>query len=205
MLKRPEGRAPARTEGAPLQIRLVPFADAGASGTPYKVWLPYGQLRPSRNLLLDGVEIRSRRPNHGSVIDEFQTVSHTRNVRRWPHDFYGVELEEAITVAQIVFVHGFTGPDGGWFDSSDGKPRIEIKSKPDGDWEFFCELKTYPATTATDSAGLADLDRIICDLEKPIKVFGIRVIGKAAHGNNPKQNWTSCAELQAFGVRRLTF
>jgi uncharacterized protein len=190
---------------APLQIGLVPFADAGAGGSAYKIWLPYGQIRPSRNLLLDGIEIRSRRPNHGSVIDEFQTVSHTRNVRRWPHDFYGVELEEANTVARIVFVHGFTGQDGGWFDSSDGKPRIEIKSKPDGEWEFLCELKNYPATTATDAAGLADMDRILCDLEKPIEVFGIRVIGKAAHGNNPKQNWTTCAELQAFGVRRLEF
>lgn len=190
---------------AAVQIGLVPFADAGANGTAYKIWLPYAQPRPSRNLLLDGVEIRSRRPNHGSVIDEYQTTAHTRNVRRWPHDFYGVELEEAITVAQIVFVHGFTGQDGGWFDSSSGKPRIEIKSKPDGNWEFFCELKNYPATTAADPAGLRDMERIVCDLPKPVELFGLRIIGKPAFGNNPKQNWTSCAELQAFGVRRLTF
>jgi len=26
--------------GEPLEIRLVPFADAGGTGTPYKVWLP---------------------------------------------------------------------------------------------------------------------------------------------------------------------
>ena len=29
--------------GAPVQIRLVPFADAGQTGTPYKVWLPLYQ------------------------------------------------------------------------------------------------------------------------------------------------------------------
>jgi hypothetical protein len=193
------------SRGAATQIGLVPFADAGANGTAYKIWLPYAQPRPSRNLLLDGIEIRSRRPNHGSVVDEFQTIAHTRNVRRWPNDFYGVELEEAVRVAQIVFVHGQSGPDGGWFDASAGKPRVEIKSRPDAEWETLCEFANYPATTAANPAGLRDMERIVCDLPKPVEVFGIRVIGKPAGGNNPKQNWTSCAELQAFGVRRLTF
>ena len=57
--------------GAPLQIRLIPFADAGATGTSYKVWLPLGLASSSGNVLLDGQESRSRPGNvGGSIIDE---------------------------------------------------------------------------------------------------------------------------------------
>src|SRR5690606_22995843 len=49
--------------------RLIPFADAGATGSEYKIWLPYRAPRPDRNLLVDGIEFRSRKPNAGSIID----------------------------------------------------------------------------------------------------------------------------------------
>lgn len=213
-LKRPEGRAPAQ-----FQIGLLPFADAGASGSSYKIWLPYGQVRPSRNLLLDGIELRSRRPHlrdrredqafavrfGGSVVDEFQTIAMTFDRRRAQEDWYAVELEEPVLVAEVVFFHGRTAQDGGWFDASDGKPRIEIKSKPDGDWEPLCELKDYPKTTASNAAGIKGGDRFTCELDKPVQVFGVRIIGKPASGDNPKQNWSSCLELQAFGPRKLNY
>jgi hypothetical protein len=31
-----------------------------------------------------------------------------------------------------------------------------------------------------------------------VKVIAIRIIGEPASGDNPKQNFASCAELQAF-------
>ena len=37
--------------GAPLQVRLVPFADAGETGTSYKVWLPLGLAPVQRKRL----------------------------------------------------------------------------------------------------------------------------------------------------------
>src|ERR1019366_316478 len=40
-------------QGTPLKPGLVPFADAGASGTAYKIWLPFEAPRPDRNLLMD--------------------------------------------------------------------------------------------------------------------------------------------------------
>src|SRR5436190_8684919 len=40
---------------APHKIRLVPFADAGKSGSAYKVWLPTGSAPATGNLLLEGV------------------------------------------------------------------------------------------------------------------------------------------------------
>jgi DUF1680 family protein len=45
-------------QGTPLKLGLVPFADAGATGTGYKIWLPVGPPRPDRNHLTDGVEVR---------------------------------------------------------------------------------------------------------------------------------------------------
>jgi hypothetical protein len=35
-------------------------------------------------------------------------------------------------------------------------------------------------------------------LSVPVKAWGIRVIGKPASGDNPKQAFSSCGELQAF-------
>jgi hypothetical protein len=186
--------------GTPLQIRLVPFADAGATGSAYKIWLPYELPRPDRNLLSDGVEIRSRKPNQGSIIDgNLQTIAATFNNKRAPQDWFGVELEEPVTVKRIVFAHGKTFHDGGWFDASSGKPHVEIKTSPAGSWQSVTEFKDYPTTTATDPAGLKGGERFSCELETPTKVLSVRVVGKPASGDNPKQAFSSCAELQAFG------
>jgi hypothetical protein len=189
--------------GAPLKLGLVPFADAGATGTEYKIWLPYEPPRPDKNLLTDGVEVRSRKPNVGSIIDDnFQTIAATFNGKRALQDWFGVELEEPVTVERIVFAHGKSFHDGGWFDASAGKPRLEIKSAAEGSWVPLCEVTNYPATTATDPAGLKQGQRFACQLPKPVEIFGLRVIGKPACGDNPKQAFSSCAELQAFAPVR---
>jgi DUF1680 family protein len=202
-------RAVARKSGAaypdsqPTQIRLVPFADAGSGGTAYKIWLPYGPPRPGQNLLKEGVEIRSRKPNAGSIIDDdFSTLAVTFNNKRAPEDWFGVELTEPITVARIVFAHGQTFHDGGWFDASTGKPRVQYKPTPDAPWQNLCDLKDYPATTATDPAGLKAGEKFTCDFPKPVTFSAIRVIGKPASGDNSKQAFSSCAELQAFSPER---
>ncbi len=189
-------------EGTDLQIRLVPFADAGSTGAAYKIWLPYEKPDPRRNLLTDGVEIRSRKPNAGSIIDNnFQTFAVTFNNKRAAQDWFGVQLDEPATIARVVFAHGKVFHDGGWFDASASKPRIEIQTARGGPWEQIAELKDYPATTASDPAGLKDGERFSCELEKPVQVYGVRVLGKPASGDKPKQAFASCAELQAFSER----
>jgi len=40
--------------GTPLKIELLPFADAGETGSQYKVWLPLPRAAGSGNVLLDG-------------------------------------------------------------------------------------------------------------------------------------------------------
>jgi len=185
--------------GKPLQIRLVPFADAGADGSAYKIWLPYERMPCDRNLLVDGVEFRSRKPNAGSIIDgDFDTFGSTFNNKRAPDDWFGVELEEPISAQQIVFAHGKTFHDGGWFDASAGKPRLEIRKTREGSWEKVAALENYPATTASDAGGLKGGERFTCNFPKPIEFMAIRVVGKPACGDDPKQAFSSCAELQAF-------
>ncbi len=185
--------------GTPIKIGLVPFADAGGTGTPYKIWLPYQKPRADRNLLMDGVEIRSRKPNAGSIIDDnFETIAQTFNNKRAPDDWFGVELEEPVTIERVVFGHGKTFHDGGWFDASKEKPRLEIQTAPKGSWTPLAEVTGYPATTTTDAAGLKAGEKFVCKLPKPVEIYGLRVVGKPASGDNPKQSFASCSELEAF-------
>jgi uncharacterized protein len=186
--------------GTPLTIRLIPFADAGGTGTRYKVWLPLPSNLYSGNLLLEGQESRSRRGNlGGSIVDEdFQTAVTTWNGKAAEEDWFAVQLDEPITVKRVLFAHGKTFHDGGWFDATAGKPRVQVKRTKDGAWETVAELKDYPATTAKNSAEMDGGESVNCTLAEPLKVWAIRVAGKPACGDNPQQAFSSCAELQAF-------
>jgi hypothetical protein len=187
--------------GAPLQVRLIPFADAGETGTAYKVWLPLGLASSSGNLLHDGQESRSRAGNvDGSIIDE-DLLSFVVTFNNQPHaeDWFAVTIDQPETISRVVFAHGQTFHDGGWFDASASKPRIQVKATKDAAWETAGELKDYPATTATDPAGLKGGEKFTCQFPTPVKAFAIRVLGKPACGDNDKQAFASCAELQAFG------
>jgi hypothetical protein len=190
--------------GVPLDVRLVPFADAGATGTAYKVWLPLGLASSSGNVLLDGQESRSRTGNVvGSINDDDpESFVVTFENHKKAEDWFAVTLDQPETVSRVVFAHGHTFHDGGWFDTSAGKPRIQVKSAKDATWETVGELAEYPAATATDAAGLKGGERFTCQLPKPVKVFAIRIIGKPACGDNPQQAFSSCGELQAFAEPR---
>ena len=197
-------RAGSLKPGTPLQVRLIPFADAGANGTRYKVWLPLGLASSSGNMLLDGRESSSRIGNvSGSIIDEdLQSFVVTFNNKLRAEDWFAVALDEPVTVSRVIFAHGQTFHDGGWFDASTGKPHIQVKSAKDAAWETAGELADYPATTATDSAGLKGGERFNCQFAKPVTVVAIRVLGKPASGDNPQQAFASCAEIQAFNGSR---
>jgi len=59
-------------------------------------------------------------------------------------------------------------------------------------------LSDYPATTATDNKNLKPGQTFTLRLAEPVKAAAVRVIGVPACGNNPKQAFSSCGELQAF-------
>jgi hypothetical protein len=189
--------------GAPVHFRLIPLANAGGIGMSYKVWLPLGLSTSSGNLLLDGQETRSRTGNVGGLIidDDFESLVVTSNQKLPVQDWYAVTLDKPVSINRVVFAHGRTFPDGGWFDASAGKPRIQVKSTKDAEWETVAEVKDYPATTATDPAGLKDGQPFTSQLPASRKITAIGVIGKPASGDNPKQAFSSCTELQAFEAR----
>ncbi len=112
-----------------LRIRLVPFADAGATGSHYRVWLPLPAPENSTkadNLLEDGTESRSRAGNaDGSIIEGGYVV--TFNGQPAKEDWYAVALDQPVRVGRVVFLHGATFHDGGWFDTSAGKPKVQIQ------------------------------------------------------------------------------
>jgi DUF1680 family protein len=184
---------------------FVPFADAGSSGGSYRVWLPAPAtpIKNSDSLLAGGQESRSRPGNVEGSINDGDTSSFvvTFDNRKRDEDWFGVTLDQPVAINRVVFVSGNIFHDGGWFDASAGKPRLQVQRETGGKWETLVEIADYPATTSTDSASLAEGSHrtFTVRLEKPEKVAGVRVIGKPACGDNPQQAFSSCAELQAFG------
>ncbi|MFO1078121.1 MAG: glycoside hydrolase family 127 protein [Planctomycetota bacterium] len=181
---------------------FVPFADAGGTGGRYRVWLraPGTALPHSDALGADGDETRSR---EGNVDGSFQdgdpgTFVVTFDGTAADVDWFAVAFRAPTAIRRVVFAHGRTFHDGGWFDASGGKPRVEIKRSAAGDWQTAGELADYPATTATDAMGLAPGQTFALVLPADERVVAIRVIGKPACGDNPRQAFSSCAELQAF-------
>jgi hypothetical protein len=91
--------------------------------------------------------------------------------------------------------------DGGWFDTSAGKPRAQVQRTAGSAWETTGELSDYPPTTAM----IGQHDRLTWSnrsftllLTKPVTFIAVWVIGVPVCGDNPQQAFSSCAELQAF-------
>jgi hypothetical protein len=146
-------------------------------------------------------ESRSRQGNRqGSICDgDFNSFVVTFDGKPAKEDWYAIPLSTPKNVRRIVFAHGRNFKDGGWFDASAGKPRVQVQRSKGGAWETVGELSDYPATTATDNKQLKPGQTFTLRLSNPEKVLAVRVLGVPACGNNPKQAFSSCAELQAFG------
>jgi hypothetical protein len=180
---------------------FIPFSEAGADGGRYQVWVrDPGNLAPM-SLLSDGQESRSRRGNLGGSIIDADTETHvvTFDGKAAEEDWYAVTLGAAVSVKRIVVAHGHCFHDGGWFDASGGKPRVQVQVEKNGAWQTVGVLEGYPATTAKDARGLQDGQAFTLVLKEAMKVVGVRVVGKPACGDDPAQAFSSCGEVQAFG------
>ncbi len=206
-----EDGAPAfRTAGTvgshTLPLTLVPYADAGQDGkSRFEVWIPRPGHAPAMGAsgsLFSGAKMSASR--HGNVDgdiadDDFTTFVVTYDGSPAEEDWYAVTRSAPARISRVVFAHGHTFHDGGWFNTYRGaaRPRVQVRTTPDGDWLTVALLDTYPDTTATDPAGLQDGQKFEAAF-KPVTAFAVRVIGRPATGNNPNQAFSSCAELQAF-------
>ena len=152
------------------------------------------------SLLSDGEESRSRQGNVDGSINDGDPASFVVTFDQKPakEDWFAVTLAAPVTIGRVVFVHGKNFHDGGWFDTSAGKPQVQVKREKNGAWETVGTLGDYPATTATDGRKLAPGQKFTLRLPKAVSVIAVRVVGVPACGDNPKQAFASCAELQAM-------
>jgi hypothetical protein len=67
-----------------------------------------------------------------------------------------------------------------------------------GPWHTIGELSSYPATTATQRGEIQFGQPFELRLARPVQAVAVRVIGVPSCGNDPKQAFSSCGELQAF-------
>jgi hypothetical protein len=194
----------ARGTGQTAQNAIfVPFADAGADGGRYQVWLraPGTVLPTNASLLAFGNEAGSRPGNvEGAITDgDANTFVVTFDGKSATQDWFAVTLDAPATVRRITFAHGRVFHDGGWFDvAGGGKPRVEVQHAPGGPWETIGTFADYPDTTATDAKNLKDGQTFTLRFAEPRSVVAVRVVGKPATGDNPRQAFASCGELEAF-------
>ena len=117
-----------------------------------------------------------------------------------------VRLGSPATISRVAFRHGAVSATGGWFDTTDGRPRIEVATTPiptssNGvlledskvSWELAAVLDSYPQTSASAPPSLTNGQLFEVRLPRPLTVYGIRVVGR------PGGDHASCAELGAYG------
>lgn len=184
---------------------LVPYAEAGAEGTSYAVWLHLaGALSTAKQSLFSYADESRNAPGgeDGSISDnDPRTFVVTFNERPQPEAWFAVEQEDPQAFNRIIFLQGPMFHDGGWFDvAGGGKPQVQIKRHSEAAWETVAHIADYPHTTSAQSAGLTAGQVFTVDLPKSVKATALRVVGRAASGDNPKQSFASCAELQAFEI-----
>jgi DUF1680 family protein len=193
--------APAVLQPGPeLRVQLgartvLPFASAGADGSAYRVWL--GGARADS--VLAASEARSRDGNvPGSVVDgDSDSFVVTFDGKAAAEDWYSIAFAAPTPLRAVTFAHGHCFHDGGWFDASKGKPKVQVRASADAAWQTIGELADYPATTATDSKGLRDAQTFTLSLVQPVTATALRVVGAPACGDNGSQAFSSCAELWA--------
>lgn len=187
---------------APCKIVLTPFYAAGANdASRFCVWMkrPATITSTSTSRFLGATETRSRKGNVDASICDGEPTSFvvTFDGTKQDEDWYALARQQPVSIKRIVFTQGRLFHDGGWFDASKGKPRVQVQKTQDGPWEDAATIEAYPATTATDSAGLTEFQEFAVDIA-PVSAVGIRVIGAPACGDSPAQAFSSCAELSAL-------
>jgi hypothetical protein len=196
------GAVVGRGSGDPQPAVFTPFADAGSTGGAYRVWLraPGVALAENASLLSDAEESASRHGNVGGAINDGDPESFvvTFNSRKAAEDWYALTLGKPAMIGRVVYRHGSLFHDGGWFDASQGKPRVQVQREKNGEWETVGELADYPAATSTVAPDLKPGQAFELRLKGPVAARAVRVIGVPASGDDPAQAFSSCAEIEAY-------
>lgn len=202
-------------------LRFVPFADA----VEYRVWTTrLGALPQSAPALTAFARgrisaplwvVKSPHDVAESLTDEnphtYCTVDPTAfgpfsggdNAKKNDPVWFDIMLNRAETISRVVFRHGATTPEGGWFDTAEGKPRIEVTHAPfpfaqgltrlkDSEWTPIATLECYPDVTAASDPDLTDQKSFEVNFPHQTHVYGIRIVGR------PARTGVTCAELSGY-------
>ena len=191
-----------KKENAEFAGFLRPYFDAGSWNSTYAVWLkaPGTELKyDMANLFLFGEESYSRKGNvAGKIADgDPSTFRVTFDGTFQKEAWFAVSLKKPVRISKAVYVAGRCFHDGGWFDTTKGKPRFEVKKTADGPWIPVAVFENYPDTTKDKPGKVHEGLRVSVSFP-PIEAVAIRVIGTPASGDTPRQSFASCAELMAF-------
>jgi uncharacterized protein len=120
--------------------------------------------------------------------------------------WFAVILKRPATIGRVRYRHGAVSAAGGWFDTSERRPRIEVAraaipvsancAVPDDrkiHWEHVADLDHYPQAGAATPPPLSDGQLFEVLLPRTLEVHGLRVVGRAGG------EYASCAELSAYG------
>jgi DUF1680 family protein len=195
----------AAAQGKESEPRAVlrSFFDAGSwDSTRYAVW-----LREPNAIINDdaigpftfGREFYSRQGNvNGSIADgDPSTFRVTFDGKAQEEAFFGITIDQPVEIRRAIYVAGNVFHDGGWFDTTAGKPKLQVKNTAEGPWIEVGVFEDYPAATATDAKGIRPGRRFTVKFD-PVEAVAIRIIGKPASGDNLRQAFASCAELMGF-------
>ncbi|MFO0980908.1 MAG: glycoside hydrolase family 127 protein [Planctomycetota bacterium] len=182
-----------------LALELTDFAHTGTRLDAYEVALLAAD--GSASCFAMASESWSRAGNvNGHFNDEDQsTYRVTYDGSKQDVDWFALTLSQPSPEFDlVVFHHGATHHDGGWFDASVEKPWLELQRTAGGEWQRVAALASYPDTTATDPRGLWRGEAFSLRLAQPQRACGIRVVGHPARGDQDHHNFASCAELKAM-------
>lgn len=137
--------------------------------------------------------------------DQNGSLFTTQNGELQQNAYIGILRNRRMTIERLLIVGGLALENGGWWDSSSGKPEIQIMANPGADWTTVMTLDAYPTLDGVDmaaaQAGFQELPWEVT-FNPPINAVGIRLHGVGATGNNPQQSFVSLSEIRAYGQLR---
>ena len=184
----------------PADISLKPFFEIGKNYERYTVWFNTKSVARINESAFAGAAWTSSRIGNvqGHLTDGMiTTLANTYTNSKADLDWYMIDSHESKVITQVEFRHGRCYWDGGWFDTSESKPVVQVRTSALGEWVTLGTLESYPKTESGKVPNIKE--GALFALKVPaISVVAVRVVGKPASGGNPSQNFSSCAELGAF-------
>lgn len=207
----PEGRVAAT---------IAPFSEIGADGGPYRVWVPRSAPDIPLSVFHTGTESVSSGSLRRGSANDYDRYTHVftddpddhreswtaikkyepRELPRVVQAWVAIEVDEPLEFSRVVFAHGDSYMHGGWFDTSAGKPEVQVRHAPGEPWQTIARLDDYPETDAEHDGGIVAGQRFMVSLPTPVRASGLRVLGRGTGGVFAASGWhyATCAELTAF-------